>query len=217
MKNLEIETAKAKKESSKKETTAKKEKAIQVVFGKEIPKTWRAEIRVLLKAIEAFEGDPKVTFKQILNKAIELRQTAAFDLVPFSDLSKKVQTNFENRLAKTLGGTITSAFYKESAQSKFFNFEVQTSNRIKFATPIDPTLNLSPQVKKDNLLDLSEVSVSNLKKNVNRKFERLNQSQIKELERFIAPVEVKGIKEIETVEVAPIEEVEEVEEAVTTN
>lgn len=158
-------------------------KQVRIVFGKEIPKDWRKEIRVLLRAIQSFEGQTSVTFSQVFNKAKELRNNSEFDLKPFADLSKKVQTNFENRLAKTLGGSEETATLRPSAQAKFFNFEIQTGKQIKFSEPIDPTALISPQVK-TRTFDLSRISVASLKQ-PKKEYKELSRTRKAKLDAFL--------------------------------
>jgi len=127
-------------------------KVDRVIFGTKIPTNDRNEIRLTLEIIkEVAENNQgkKFTFSEFFNLCKQKRTDAKFNLTAYNLLKPKVKGNFERRITRTLAGTIVSANFKSSAQSKYFNFEIATGQRIKFTLPINPTLPLTAQVKKD--------------------------------------------------------------------
>lgn len=153
----------------------------RVIFGKQISDSERNELKLILEVIDSNLGRT-FTFSEFFNLCKSLRTNPKFNLLPYNQLAARVKTNFENRIAKTLGGTVISANYKESIQSKFFNFEVQTGGRIKFLKPINPTLPLSSQVKADGqTFTIPERSLVIKPKKL---LVDLTKAQIKELAKF---------------------------------
>ena len=132
------ETKKTRKNASKKRN----------VFGKELSKAPN-ELQLILEACESLVGVKGITYNDVLNKVIELRPTSKFALKPNTDLTRKTRQNFVNRIAKTLGSTRLSAQLNPSLQAKKFNIELQTRLKVKFEVPIDPSANISPQVKQE--------------------------------------------------------------------
>lgn len=120
----------------------------QEVFNFNIPNAWSKELAIFKEVIAAFRGK-KTTFSELMKKAIELRSNPKYDLKPWKSLTAKTARNFENRFSRFLGGTIERGFYKQSRQAQYFNIQVWTGQTCTFGTPIDPTLNLSPQVKSE--------------------------------------------------------------------
>jgi len=146
-KESKVQKAKAVKENSKKETPEKEQKPKgQKVFNFTIPTSWSKELAIFKEVVSEYRGR-KVDFKTLFAKAKELRNNPKYDLKPWSELSANTGRNFENRLSRFLGGTIERGFYKQSKQAQYFNIQVWTGQTCSFSTPIDPTVNLSPQVK----------------------------------------------------------------------
>ena len=174
-------TKKVAQTTSKK--TSKGTKKTREVFGIELTKNKPNELRLILDAIQALEGKKGLVYKDVLDKVIELRPSAKFALKAKDNLAKGTKDNFVNRIAKTLGGTRLSAQLKPSIQAKKFNIELQTRLTVKFAIPIKPDQNLSPQVKAKGqsfeIIGKPEFRTSDIKVNKTdkRKFEAFRKAQ----------------------------------------
>ena len=114
------------------------------IYGIDIPKSWSKEIEIFGNVFDKYRAK-RVTYSLLLTEAISLRDD--YGLKPYASLSAGSSKNFENRLARFIGGTYESAT-KSSKQSKFFNCEVRTGQRVTgFTYPIVSDQFLSPQVK----------------------------------------------------------------------
>ena len=128
-------------EETKKESTKKN------VLGKELSKSAKNELKIILAVISKFENRENLTWNQIWNESKPIRTSSKFALKGYNDLAQGTSKNFENRLAKTLGSTKEYGYNKGSLQALIFNIETQTDLKVKFSIPIDLTKNISPQVK----------------------------------------------------------------------
>jgi hypothetical protein len=114
-----------------------------------IEKQYQNDINIFIYISKKYSGEKK-SFEEVFRFAKTLRIEYPFNLKPYEQLTKKTQQNFENRLAKFLGGTKESLKFSNSRQAKIFNIENILGEKCKdWVFPIDPLKNLSPQVKKN--------------------------------------------------------------------
>jgi hypothetical protein len=76
----------------------------------EIEKKHQKEINIFTSITKNYSGEKK-SFEEVFRTAKALRIKHPFNLKPYDQLGKKTQLNFENRLARFLGGTKESSNY----------------------------------------------------------------------------------------------------------
>lgn len=128
-------------------------KKTKEIFNFTINSNWSKELKIF-KDVLANNRNKTKTFSELLNEAISLRNNSTYDLKPYNELAIKVKQNFTNRLARFIGGSLKSAEIKPSKQAKYFNIEVQSGQICVFSQPIDPSRNISPQVKDGRTIKL---------------------------------------------------------------
>jgi hypothetical protein len=111
-------------------------------------KKYQHDINIFTYITKKYSGEKK-SFEEVFIIARALRIEHPFNLKPYEQLAKKTQQNFENRLARFLGGTKESSKFKGKEQAKVFNIENILGEKCKdWVFPINPLEKLSPQVKK---------------------------------------------------------------------
>jgi hypothetical protein len=114
-----------------------------------IEKQYQNDINIFTSISKKYSGEKK-SFEEVFRIAKTLRIKHPFNLKPYEQLTKKTQLNFENRLARFLGGTKESSKFSNSKQAKIFNIENIIGEKCKdWVFPINPLEKLSPQVKKN--------------------------------------------------------------------
>ncbi|MBE7653930.1 hypothetical protein G1L01_05955 [Tenacibaculum finnmarkense] len=114
-----------------------------------IEKKYKKEIDIFTFLSKKYSGEKK-SFEEVFKIAKTIRIKEPFNLKPYEELTKKTQGNFENRLARFLGGTKESSKFSNSIQAETFNIEnILGKKCTDWVFPINPSEKLSPQVKKD--------------------------------------------------------------------
>jgi hypothetical protein len=88
----------------------------------EIEKKYQNDINIFTSITKKYSGERK-TFEEVFRIVKTLRIEQPFNLKPYEQLTKKTQLNFENRLARFLGGTKESSKFSNSKQANIFNIE----------------------------------------------------------------------------------------------
>jgi hypothetical protein len=113
-----------------------------------VEKKYQSDINILIAVAEKYSGEIK-SFEEVFRTTKNLRIQHPFSLRPYEELSPKTKLNFENRIARFIGGTKES-INPNKKQSQIFNIENILGKKCSnWIYPINPKEKLSPQVKRE--------------------------------------------------------------------